>query len=437
MTPAANATTSLLLALAVLGPTAFGARAAFRRHGVVVDHVVIFSFGFLFYWVLPVAAGSLRILADEPVLALWYGTWAAAERSGGLLVFLGSALAAYLAFVGGDAIGGRIRLRPERGTLAALPHDARLFALFLLPLGAIAAAYAWALRGELFTGYRTVYEADTTRGTFTAVNVLLLGLCFLRWAERDRWPTPFRGWRAVVADPFMVAYVVSAVLVLSLGGRLYILSAALMALTWHSVYRRALPTGRALLIPIAGALVAGTVGTMRLGYAPSPAGVTLNVLAEPLFTSFSLLHFIAQGDIPLVALPRFLLSDFVNLVPTAVLPMKAQLIADPEQYGYEVFSPGGALSSFFSWAINFGALGLVPMHFGIGWALAVLKRRTAPHLRVRYCMLSGWLAFTFFRDAFSISLVKSMFEFSILVPWLIVLSCHVMTVVAPRKVAPA
>jgi len=38
-----------------------------------------------------------------------------------------------------------------------------------------------------------------------------------------------------------------------------------------------------------------------------------------------------------------------------------------------------------------------------------------------YIMCTGWLAFTFFRDPFSISIVKAMFEDSIILPTLIVI----------------
>ena len=426
-----------LLALATLIPAATAARQALRPGGVEINHVVIFSFGFLFYWILPVAAGALRLFADEPALALWYRTWDSAARSGGFIPFIATALFAYLAFLGGDRLGTRVRLSPARPTRMPLLHDPRLLSLFLLPAVAIAAAYGWQLRGELFTGYRTVYGADSTRGTFTAANVLLLVLCLLRWAEADYWRTGTRSWWRAATDPFIVAYLTSAVLVLSLGGRLYIVSAMLMALTYQSVFRRPLPLLPAVLVPVAGALVAGVVGSLRLGYAPSPVAVAVNVLVEPLFTSFSLLHHIAQGEVPVFAAPRFLVSDFVNLVPTAVLPIKAQLLLDPAEYGHQVFAPGGALNSYFSFTINFGSVGMAPVLFLLGWGLAVLKRRAAPHLRVRYCMLSGWLAFTIFRDAFSISIVKNMFQFSILVPLLIVGACHVMTVVAPRRAAAA
>jgi hypothetical protein len=426
-----------LLALATLIPVATAARHALRPGGVEINHVVIFSFGFLFYWILPVAAGALGLFADEPALALWYRTYDSAARSGGFPAFVVAAVVSYVAFLGGDRLGSRMRLQSERPNRLRLLHDPRLLRLFLLPAILIAAAYGWRLRGELFTGYQTVYEADTTRGTFTAANVLLLALCLLRWAEADYWGADARGWWKVLTDPFVVAYAISALLVLSLGGRLYIVSAMLMALTYRSVFRRPLPLLPALAVPVIGALVAGAVGSLRLGYAPSPMAVAVNVLLEPLFTSFSLLHHIAQDHVPFLAAPRFLVSDFVNLVPTAVLPIKAQLLLDPADYGHQVFSPGGALNSYFSFTINFGSAGMVPVMFLIGWGMAVLKRRTTPHLRVRYCMLSGWLAFTFFRDAFSISLVKNMFQFSILVPLLIVGACHVMTVAAPRRAVAA
>jgi ABC-type sulfate transport system permease component len=36
--------------------------------------------------------------------------------------------------------------------------------------------------------------------------------------------------------------------------------------------------------------------------------------------------------------------------------------------------------------------------------------------RVAHILISGWLAFTFFRDTFPVTLVKSILEFSLLLP---------------------
>jgi hypothetical protein len=54
--------------------------------------------------------------------------------------------------------------------------------------------------------------------------------------------------------------------------------------------------------------------------------------------------------------------------------------------------------------------------FLLGYFLARLRRRLDLWSHVAYVLTCGWLPFTFFRDAFSISLIKNILEFSLLLP---------------------
>ena len=49
-----------------------------------------------------------------------------------------------------------------------------------------------------------------------------------------------------------------------------------------------------------------------------------------------------------------------------------------------------------------------------------------------YILISGFLVFTFYRDDFSISLVKNILQFSILTPIFIVVSAHILTKMSGR-----
>ncbi len=104
------------------------------------------------------------------------------------------------------------------------------------------------------------------------------------------------------------------------------------------------------------------------------------------------------------------------------------MLLNPKDYGFPLFSPLGATNSFYSFMINFGVFGTIVFLFLMGWLLSLLRGRDRNLLsRVIYVMLSGWIGFTFFRDDFSISLVKSMLQFSILVPGLLVVSLQLVS----------
>jgi hypothetical protein len=131
-------------------------------------------------------------------------------------------------------------------------------------------------------------------------------------------------------------------------------------------------------------------------------------------------------------MPKYLASDFCNLIPSAVFPGKAALIQAPD-----FFSPLGALHSFVSFSFNFGLIGTAVCMFllpvGLRWIRA---RDGSPLYRTMYVMLSGWLAFTFFRDPFSVSIVKTMVQHSILLPIAIVSIARLLEL-ASQNVLPA
>jgi hypothetical protein len=408
--------------------------ASVTRRGLEVNHVLTFAVGYCFYWLLPIAVGVSGVFSDWPEVRWWMGFFEAARRSGHLETYLTYVVAIFVAYAAGSALGARVLLPVHRGVRVWLPFDRRLLYAYL-PIGVAAAAfYAAKLRDQLFAGYAGDYVAGgLARGTLAAASTFLLSLALLHRAyARDSTDRGRVGWYRR-GDGFMLAYIASAALLVSLGVRLYVVATVFALMTFYSAYSAPLPLRRA--VPALAALIvaAGAVGLLRQGTTFSPFAAAVNIVAEPMFTSFSLLDYVRRGDFPLWNAPRFLMSDIINLIPSAILPGKTQLLLRPEDYGYTVFAPLGAVSSFFSFMINFGLVGTLLFMFALGSALGVLRRLRDPLSRVIYSMLSACLAFTFFRDGFSVSLVKNMLEFSVLVPIAVAVSLHVVTEAArPR-----
>jgi hypothetical protein len=418
-----------LFLLTVATACIVAARSSIRRDGLEVNHVLLFTSGFLFYWMLPLGLGSLRLFEDQAELKWWYQYFDRASTPGQRETYLLFTLLIYLSFAFGSLLGSKVRARADR--VQVLPFAERLLEIYL-PVGmGLACWYGWKLRTQLFTGYAGEYTAGgLARGTLSATSLLLLSLVLLKLAYAQRAGRLPRTPLAVLSDKFFLAYVAVAVALLSLGVRLYVVTAVLICVTFYSVYEARISYRRALTVAAGLTILAGSVGLVRVGASVSPMGVAANLFAEPLFTSFSLLDFIGEGDLPLWNYPRFLIGDLVNLLPTALFPNKAEFLPKFEDYGYTVFTPVGALNSFFSLMVNFGLLGAMLFLCALGFLLGALKRRSIPLAQVTYSMLTGWLAFSFFRDGFSVSIVKNMLEFSILVPWAIAVSLHVATVAA-------
>ena len=426
----------LLLVCNVLIPLLFVSKQCASAGKIEFNHVLLFSIGYLVYWVTPIALGEGRFFTEYSAMALWYGLFDRIPQSV-IVLYLLMSLGIYLAFCAGVLLCRR--LRPERPlAVRRFFFDARLLNFFLLLGGMAASVYIVGLRDRFFRGYtlnRTLTDPDS-HGSLIAVGIFLLSLAILYSLKRQEKRPDIR-FRDAVSHHFFAVYLVVALLLLSLGGRLYFLSFILMLLVCRSVYFQKISYRAFALFVMVVGVSTGTIGVLRLGASVSTSAGLFNVAAEPLFNSFSLLQFLVDGRFDLINVPIFLLGDLVNIIPSALFPGKGALLLDPDKFGYYVFSPVGSLSSFFSFMINFGFLGTLLVIFCLGFFLQLLRSRGRSVLsKTIYVMVSAWLATTFFRDPFSVSLVKSIFQYSILFPVIVVFSAGLLTfwlVEAPRR----
>jgi hypothetical protein len=391
----------LLLISAFLLPAIYACTRSLDGGRIRIDHVTLFSVGFIFYWVTPIAAGFLLDANDMPTtFAMLFDTrWVGP--------YLGAIIAIYVAFIAGDQFGiwafRRRPLRHRRLSPQILAFfSAGAFLVFLLEIAAH--------RVELFAPYTTDMGGQISRGNVTAWVVLLGSLVFLRLSSRPRFTL------------LILPFAAGALFLIFIGSRLYVASFVLMFAAFRSLYQRAFSKKQVVFAGVLLLALFGTVGALRVDSSIADAG--FNLLLEPVLTSISLVYFLRYNHMAWWALPKYLISDFSNLIPSAILPGKASLIQTPD-----VFSPLGALHSFVSFNFNFGLVGTIAFIFLLPVALRWIRARDgAPLYRTMYIMLSGWLAFTFFRDPFSVSIVKAMVQHSILLPIAIVGSVRIVDI---------
>ncbi len=417
----------ILMAVNIVVPLWVMQRFCVTRKGVEFNHILMFSLGFLFYWMVPIVVGMNRLFESELAMRLWYQVFDVISPEV-IAIYLVIALCCYLSFIAGTVFTTRFfRAKARYEEIFFYP---RLLDIMLLLALTVAGIYGFLLRDELFHGYTAwgAGEGTEKRGPFIAASVFLLALTFVYMAKKHEATGFTIGFGRLLANRYFVSYIAVAVLVLSLGGRLYFVSSLVMLLVYRSVYFARISTKVALISLGGVGGLAGLVGLVRLGGDVNFQSGLLNVFIEPLFTGFSLIHFLGDATFEWVKFPVFLLSSFINLAPTALLPGKADYIVAPEDYGYVAFAPGGALNSYFSLMINFGILGTLVFLFLFSGILNYLKLQDRRLLyRVIYVMLCGWLGFTFFRDAFFISIVKTMVQFSILTPIGIVITVQLIS----------
>lgn len=410
-----------------------------RRGGVAFEHVELFSFGFLYYWMLPAAAALLPPLEDSPAVNFWYSL-ATAVRRGTMPVYLALTLCFYLSFVGGAAVARRVG-RPVDARPAELPFDARLLDLLLPACALVGGLMAFQLRASFFTSYDAIFDtAGPARGPFLAFSVFVLSLALLYTASRGRTCLGEAAPSArVLRNRWVLLYLVVGGAVLALGGRMYLVTGILALATYASAFIRPFAVRSTAGLVVGGATLAGLVGAVRFGFASAqvtPATIAASVAFEPIFTSFSLFDFLRQGRLELLNVPYPLATQFLNFVPTFVLPNKVDYMVTPEDLGYSVRAPLGALSAFVSLMVNFGSVGSCVVLCAFGASLERMRQRRSVYATVAYSMICGFLAFSLFRDPFYTSVVKSVVQLSLLTPAVIVAALHVLTVLvrAPRPV---
>ena len=428
----------ILLALNILVPLAFVRRRCLTPDGIEVNHVLLFSLGFFVYWVLPIAIGLMRLFQDAPAMSLWYQLFdAIAEPT--LALYLLVCLLCYF-FFGAGSEACRFLFADRASEYREIKFDRQVLSLPLVAGLIFSGIFAFLLRDQLFKGYTvdTVLSDADTRGVFTGSSVFLLSVAMvytIKTEEMRQQELPESlSFLRLIFNPFLVSYFIVALLVVSLGGRLYLLSAILALLVYRTVYFQPfrLRTALGLTALIVGLSVLAGLG--RQGLEVNLGTLVLNLFIEPLFNSFSLLHFLAHGSLELLKFPIFLISNLVNLVPTVLFPGKAAYMVNFEDYGYVAFSPIGALNSFFSFMVNFGVIGTMLAFFFFSlWLQRLKTQRQTVLSKTIYVMVCGWLATSFFRDTFSISLVKVILQFSILGPVFLVVSANLIFQIFYRR----
>ena len=401
----------LLLVLAIVIPCWYAYRQSVSGGRVEINHVTTLTFGFLFYWVTPLAVRILSVHIDFALARLWSVYF----RESLIVPYALCCLGLFLCFMLGDGLG--VRWFPAR-PLTSGETVPRLMLSLVTLCGCLLLLYSGYLeRTNLFRHPEPGMNAiGAARGAVTAC-LVLLGCAALMFSVGQR-RTP---WHKLLANGYFLPPLVVGAVMLWLGSRLYVASLLLMFLIYQTNLRQRLSLRWVVAAGLLFALVFGAIGSWREG--SSPTSALSNVLVEPMNGSLSLVHYLRYRGISWFNAPTALMGDFQNLVPTVLMPDKYKRLKKPDAY-----IPVGGLHSFVSFNMNFGLAGTAV--FWLLWPMLFryLKSRMSDVLPATvYIMGSGWLAFTFFRDMFSISLVKAIFEDSVVIPCLIVVLGRLLT----------
>jgi hypothetical protein len=360
--------------------------------------------------VLPILVGQIQIFNSGSEGG--FGSWTELFQSvpqGQLVIYAISILIYYFCFLLGDGLAQKMAPSSRKMRSPSLTFVFILYVFVFI----VAASYTYHLRNLLGGNYGDIGDAILSMGTLVAISLVLLALALLKTAEDEK-----ATFLATISNRWMLGYFLIAFLQLTMGGRLYFVSSLLLLAGYRSVFFKKYSGGQLFAFVFGAAIFGGAAGLLRLKSGVNVVAIVLNLAGEPVFTSFSLVSFLGSNHIPWIEFPRFLAGDFLNLVPSAILPNKMDLFPDPTKAGFSFVSPMGAMNSWVSFMINFGLAGTAIIMALIGFFLRrLLMNATSPIVKTQYLMCSAFLVFTFFRDPFSVSLVKNLFEFSIVMPF--------------------
>ena len=325
-------------------------------HGLEVNHVAIFTFGYLFYWILPIALGASQLLAYNSQLKPVYHLFNQVPPHT-VNTYLVITLCFYLSFVFGHFMSRGVRSRTIE-KYADLHFDSRWLILHLL-LGITACAvYAYLLRDQLFKGYHITndefLDPSGIRGPFAACCNFLECLAFVYTVDLEfKLKDTEKFWR-IIANRYMLVAFLALLLDLSIGQRHFTLTAVCMLVLYRSVFFQRLSLRSALLLFVVGLGAAGAAALIRQEIGFSLLEV---IFAEPMFTGLALVYFLREASFPLIRFPYLLLGDLVFIVPTVLIPNKMTLMSSLPDAGIPLFNPLGTVHSFLSFMANFGVFG--------------------------------------------------------------------------------
>lgn len=350
-----------------------------------LSYLHLFFVGWTYYLVIPVLAGKLGLFdaVDSFNLMSRY----AQPHDPWWPVLIAYVLVLPLGFVAGALAGHRLpRLREPPTPLA---QSTRI----LLPLYAVALVFTGIqARGSLFTGYTEGVDIGAAGPIATLQMAMLLQYLAAKAARL----------RAAVGLGALL--IVSSVLLLAMGGRLYVLSAlvAIYVYWWKYSATSAQARRRSLGAIIAVPLVFAMVGMWRLGtFDITELG--FYVFAEPMFTSISAFTLMDGHGWSFFDAPRDFVSAFLNIVPTAIWPEKSRLVVSIIDSPLQFDAPFGAVSIVTSTIGNFGVVGGVAFVAFVGFVMERTRLAAAtPMGRALYCYLCCLLPFMFFRDPYQV-----------------------------------
>lgn len=351
----------------------------------------LFLFGVVYYIVIPYYVYRFNAFDGLPGIDVWKGYFSTSFLRYELLVFYFAFCAFTIIFL--EKLMSKVKVNfRKKITIGNVGAYASLF--FLAFFGTYLWMKAYSLN-MLFSGYLATYDTGLM-GNMATMNLFANFLSIYFILES----------RKTVGRLILCFVIVNSVFLLSMGGRMYVVT---VLVPWMVMFmqRRRLIKDRVYLFFVLSifVIVMGCVGIFRLG-GQSFTLLGYMVFAEPIFTSVSTASYLSLNDeIPFLENGLFFLSSFSGILPSFIFPDKLALLPSPSSFGYSYESPFGATSLVVSLFTSFGYVGGVLFFAFISFFTSMVRKlgRCNSFFGAYYLCLISIVPFLFFRESFFLS----------------------------------
>lgn len=352
-----------------------------------LTHNHVFLLGWAYYLAGPVVVAYLGLLGSVESAEAWL-KYIDTEGDARWALPIYVALMP-LAFLSGSKLSNLIRPAQPRAVHVQSVN------WITWPLYALLLAILVFLASELmFSGYVGGYDA-AIMGPIATLQMLILFQYLV-----------FKSAGLRVAEKLNLALlVVCSLVLLSMGGRLYIATAlaAVLFYNWNWRHKSAFARHRALMWAFLVILLLAILGMVRMGVF-NPFFLVIYMFLESLFTSISAFSAVG-GEWVWFDISNDFIYAFLNIVPSWLWEGKAAYIASVADSEVLVLSPFGAKSIVASTVQDFGFAGGLIFIALVGFVMGRSRANaTSPISIALYCYLTALLLFVFFRDPFQIQI---------------------------------
>jgi len=356
--------------------------------GIEIDFLYLFTFGVIYYILLPNLVHEYELFLSFPGMSSWYDIFNAGVNAYLPVIYIFCCVILFMLFL------NRILKKIKVKTLS-LPIISKTSLSVIFFFIAILCFYFWFnARFMLFKGYSVGYDLDMM-GKLATINLICNFFSLYGFQTYKKHLT---------TKLFFLLLIFNSIILLGMGGRMYVLS-SIITFFIYFINNKKFVRVNFIFIAVAVTALMIFIGMFRLGSTDlSLAGYS--IVVESVFTSHSSVSFLSQNDIPIFATGELFYKSLIGFLPSFLFENKAGFITSAADLGYNYSSPLGATSIIVSSFVSFGSAGaglfFIFMSTGFFY-LKCLSKRDVFFRTIYLCSLSV-IPFMFFRDGFSISL---------------------------------